>query len=279
MNFRRLRMGLATILGLSPRGFFIPYRYASQISPSDRRVYHHIAASFGAATPDFAAILDIVDSYRAGLLAITAEGEPPHPRWGQDWFPALDAAVLYALVRHHRPARIVEVGSGHSTRFIARALADEAFDAAVTAIDPAPRATITDLPIDVICEPIQCVDPAAIGPLEAGDFLIVDSSHILMPGSDVDIVVNDILPRLPAGVFVHIHDIFLPDPYPQHWAWRGYNEQVAIAAIVDGGRSYAPVFASHYARQVLGQRLAASVINELPSPTGAFDSSLWLKKN
>ena len=279
MNFRRLRMGLATILGLSPRGFFVPYRYAPQISPADRRVYLHLAASFGAATADFAAILDIVDSYRTDLLAITVKGEPPQPRWGQDWFPALDAAVLYALVRHHRPARIVEIGSGHSTRFIARALSDEAIDAAVTAIDPAPRATIADLPIDVIREPIQRVDPAAIGPLEAGDFLIVDSSHILMPGSDVDIVVNDILPQLPAGVFVHIHDIFLPNPYPRDWAWRGYNEQVAIAAIVDGGESYAPVFASHYARQVLGQRLAASVVNELPSPIGALESSLWLRKN
>ena len=204
MNFRRLRMGLATIFGVSPRGFFIPYRYASLISPSDRRTYDHITAIFADAAAEFAALLDIVDSYRTDLLAIDVDGEPPAPRWRQDWFPALDAAVLYALVRHNRPSRIVEIGSGHSTRFIARALADEGLDATVTAIDPAPRATITDLPIDVVRVPIQGADTAAFDALSGGDFLVVDSSHILMPGSDVDIVINDILPRLPTGVFVHI---------------------------------------------------------------------------
>ena len=278
MNFRRLRMGLATVLGLSPRGFFVPYRYAAQISPADRRPHDHAAANFAAARADFDAILDIVDCYRADLLAIAADGEPPGPRWGQDWFSGLDAAVLYALVRHHRPARIVEIGSGHSTRFIVRALADEGVDATVTAIDPAPRAAITDLSIELVREPIQRVDPAMMGPLEAGDFLIVDSSHILMPGSDVDIVINDILPHLPAGVFIHIHDIFLPNPYPENWAWRGYNEQVAIAAMIDAGGCYAPVFASHYFRQTLGRRLAASVVDQLPSPAGATESSLWLRK-
>ena len=279
MNFRRLRMGLATIFGVSPRGFFIPYRYASLISPSDRRTYDHITAIFADAAAEFAALLDIVDSYRTDLLAIDVDGEPPAPRWRQDWFPALDAAVLYALVRHNRPSRIVEIGSGHSTRFIARALADEGIDATVTAIDPAPRATITDLPIDVVRVPIQGADTAAFDALSGGDFLVVDSSHILMPGSDVDIVINDILPRLPTGVFVHIHDVFLPHPYPSEWAWRGYNEQVAIAALVAADNAYTPLFASHFARKNLDQRLAISVVNELPLPEGAIESSLWLTKN
>ena len=49
-----------------------------------------------------------------------------------------------------------------------------------------------------------------------------------MPGSDVDLLLNEVLPQLRPGVLIHLHDIFLPDPYPAGWAWRGYNEQVAV---------------------------------------------------
>ena len=57
-----------------------------------------------------------------------------------------------------------------------------------------------------------------------------NSSHILMPGSDVDILFNRVLPRLPAGALVHIHDIFLPFDYPAIWGWRNYNEQQGVRA-------------------------------------------------
>ena len=35
----------------------------------------------------------------------------------------------------------------------------------------------------------------------------------LLPGSDVDWLFNHLLPTLPAGLRVHIHDVFLPDDY------------------------------------------------------------------
>src|SRR3546814_16899896 len=62
----------------------------------------------------------------AGDLARIAEAKapPPAPRFSQNWFPTLDAVAAYTLVRRHGPARIVEVGSGHSTRFLCRAVAD-----------------------------------------------------------------------------------------------------------------------------------------------------------
>ena len=271
-------MGLATVLGLPARGFFIPYRYAAQISPADRRNYAQISACFAAATPLFGEILDLVDGFRLDLLAIAGNGAPPAPRWHQDWFPALDAAVLYALIRERQPSRIIEIGSGHSTRFAARALADGGIDAALTAIDPAPRADIARLPVTLICEPLQRVELSIFDSLASGDFLVVDSSHILMPGSDVDIIINDILPRLPSGVLVHFHDMFLPDPYPANWAWRAYNEQVAVAALIGNSGLYALMFASNYVRTSFAERLAGSVISDLQSLPGAIESSLWLSK-
>ena len=56
-----------------------------------------------------------------------------------------------------------------------------------------------------------------------------------MPGTDVDMLFNHVLPGLKRGVMVHVHDVFLPDDYPPEWEWRGYNEQLGIATLIQGG--------------------------------------------
>ncbi len=119
-------------------------------------------------------------------------------------------------------------------------------------------------------------DLALFRSLEAGDIAFFDSSHVLWPGSDVDMILNRILPVLKPGVLVHIHDVLLPDPYPPHWAWRGYTEQNALAGWLLGG-AFAPVFASHYAltRMSAADRPAAA---RLPLPEGALETSLWLRR-
>ena len=103
-----------------------------------------------------------------------------------------------------------------------------------------------------------------------------DSSHILWPGTDVDMMLNRILPVLAAGVLVHIHDILLPDPYPPEWDWRGYTEQNGLAGWILGG-GYEAVFASHYALTRMGAA-ARPGLARLALPEGAFETSLWLRR-
>ena len=98
-----------------------------------------------------------------------------------------------------------------------------------------------------------------------------------MPGSDVDWLLNRVLPGLPSGVLVHFHDVFLPDPYPAAWAWRGYNEQQALAPLLHGG-AYECLFASHYVVTRLPDRLARGVLARLPHTAAAPEGSLWLQK-
>ena len=71
-----------------------------------------------------------------------------------------------------------------------------------------------------------------------------------------------VLPTLPAGVLVHIHDIFLPDDYPAEWEWRGYNEQLAAAALLHGG-GYRPIWASHYVATRMAEAVAGSAAGSL----------------
>jgi hypothetical protein len=98
-----------------------------------------------------------------------------------------------------------------------------------------------------------------------------------MPGTDVDRLFLDVLPRLPAGVLVHVHDVTLPDAYPAEWAWRGYNEQLLVGALLQGG-AYVIEFASYYAVRAFAFMLARGVLGELPLAPGARETSLWLRK-
>ncbi|MCH8169273.1 MAG: class I SAM-dependent methyltransferase [Proteobacteria bacterium] len=268
---RRLRMGLATLLG-RPRGFFTPYRYAGAVERPGP--YPAIEAAFRAAEPSFAGVLDEIDAHGERLAGF--DGPPPEPRWGQSWFPRLDGAAAYALVRRHAPGRIIEVGSGHSTRMLVRAAADAGAGTRITCIDPAPRAALRGLEIAWRERVLGVADLALFEALEPGDMAFFDSSHILWPGTDVDMMLNRILPLLAPGVLVHIHDILLPDPYPREWDWRGYTEQNGLAGWILGGGCEA-VFSSHYALTRMGAARRPGIAG-LALPEGAFETSLWLRR-
>jgi predicted O-methyltransferase YrrM len=271
-TWRRLRFGVATLLGREARGFFIPYRYAAGVAPQD---YPALKPLFQAAQERMLGVLDAIEAHAESLGAIQAGPGPA--RFDQGWFPRLDAAAAYALVRRERPGRIVEIGSGHSTRFLARAVQDGGAATAITCIDPAPRATLAQLKVHHVPALLQDADPALIDGLTAGDILFIDSSHVAMPGSDVDRLFLDVLPRLNPGVIVHVHDITLPDAYPPAWTWRGYNEQLLVGALLQGG-AYEILFASHYAARTWPQRMSTGVLGGIPLQPDVPETSLWLRK-
>lgn len=268
-RWRRFALGLPTVLGLKPRGWFIPHRYAPLLPPpGSQPPYPAIERLFEEQAEQFAAVLDAVDARAEALESCRAMFE-------QAWFPSLDAAVAYALVRERKPRHIIEVGSGHSTRLLSRALGGVG---EILAIDPAPRADIADLPgVRVKSSTLQAAPDTVFDSLVQGDLLFIDSSHILMPGSDVDLLLNRVLPRLPSGTLVHIHDIFLPFDYPAIWGWRAYNEQQGVVPLLTSG-AFKPLFSSVWAERRMADRLAASVISRLPRPPDALPASLWLEK-
>ena len=275
--WRRLAMGLATLLSVRPQGFFIPYRHAAGLpAPGTLPAYGSLNATFESRRQAFLDLIKYFNNLNKHFDNI-GKNYPPEPRWDQLWFPRLDAAAAYALVLREQPGRIVEIGSGHSTRFLARAIRDGGLATQLTCVDPEPRAVIDGLDIQVHRQTLHAVAMDIFSDLAPGDFLFVDSSHILMPGSDVDQILNRILPALPAGVFIHFHDIFLPWDYPAEWAWRGYNEQQGVAALIQGG-AYDIIFASRYTITEMREALNASPLAAIPLPTGGFENSLWLRK-
>lgn len=278
--WRSLCYGLDTVTGLDRKGFFIPYARAKSVAKPGR--YDAVSRAYAAAEPAMEQALEALERVGPDLLKIEADAKAPAPRWGQDWFCGLDAAMLYALIRARAPKRIIEIGCGHSTRFACRAIQDGgaiqdgALQTQFIAIDPQPRADLGGLDIRFERTTLQQADLALFEALDAGDLLFVDSSHILMPGTDVELVLTEILPRLPVGTLVHFHDMFLPEPYPDSWEWRGYNEQSAVAGLLLTGR-WRVIFASHYAASRYRDRLAAGPLGQLPPAPGPT-TSLWLEK-
>ena len=42
------------------------------------------------------------------------------------------------------------------------------------------------------------------------DLLFIDWTHAVKPGSEVNDLIHEVLPRLRPGVWVHVHDIYFP---------------------------------------------------------------------
>jgi predicted O-methyltransferase YrrM len=151
---------------------------------------------------------------------------------GNGYFESCDAEVAYCMVRHWKPRHILEIGSGYSSRIMAAALrANMERDGVVgelISIDPQPERVpsngLGDL-VSVIAKPVQYLETRLFATLQPDDILFIDSSHVVGVGSDVTRVYLQILPALPPGVLVHVHDIFLPYDYPRDavlrnlWFW------------------------------------------------------------
>lgn len=185
-----------------------------------------------------------------------------------------DADLLWHVVRANRPSTIVEVGSGYSTHIIASA----GTAARHVAIDPQPRTDISGLGVEVIRRPVQEVDLALFRELGEGDILFIDSSHVIRPRGDVLHLYLTVLPLLPPGVLVHVHDIFTPWDYPSHWVdreMRLWDEQYLLEGMLSSGGRYGPVLSAHALwreRRPEMERACPSTIGRNLAP-----SSFWFK--
>jgi hypothetical protein len=154
-------------------------------------------------------------------------------------YMAVDAHLYYALVRHLKPNRIIEIGSGQSTRLAAAAARRNAADGnpcRITAIEPFPPDSLRALSpeVDIVVAKLQAVDRTIFDTLGDNDILFIDSTHVLREGNDVQAIYLEILPRLRNGVHVHVHDISLPERYPEEYFKQGlfWNEQHLLQAFL-----------------------------------------------
>jgi hypothetical protein len=82
--------------------------------------------------------------------------------------------------------------------------------------------------------------------------------------SDVTVFFLDVLPRIPPGVIIGVHDIFIPDDYPAEWASRYYNEQYVLATYLLGARKKIRIlFGAYYQCKLEKSRTALAEAQRL----------------
>lgn len=165
--------------------------------------------------------------------------------WRNHFIPALDGLSLMRAALA-AGSTYLEIGSGNSTLFARAALLHENKATRIVSIDPMPRADIDAICDEVIRSPLEEVDLSLFDRLQPGDTLFVDNSHRSFMNSDVTVFMLDVLPRIPAGVLVGIHDIFLPYDYFDTWADRGYNEQYLLACYLLANPHYFELELANY---------------------------------
>jgi glycosyltransferase involved in cell wall biosynthesis len=151
-----------------------------------------------------------------------------------------DAEALYCMVRHIKPRTIVEVGCGQSTVVAHFAIEDakaqdSQYSCRQICFEPYENPWLEDLGVEVKRELIEKSDLSLFRSLCPGDIVFIDSSHALRPMGDVEFEFLHILPNLPKGVIVQVHDIFSPRDYPAQWLnveRRFWNEQYLLEAFL-----------------------------------------------
>lgn len=195
---------------------------------------------------------NLAAAYGAELAALAAkpEAEGGFP-FQNEYFSFLDAAVYYALIRHLKPARVLEIGCGFSTRIADKALKAnraEGSPGRLVCIEPYPQPRLTEfkLEIELVQKKVEEVPLEFFQELSANDILFIDSSHVVKFQSDVCCEFLDILPSVRPGVWVHVHDIFFPTDYPVRWLVDrriAFNEQYLLEAFLAFNASFKPTAA------------------------------------
>jgi predicted O-methyltransferase YrrM len=200
-------------------------------------------------------------------------------------FPLLDAVVLQAMLQHLRPRRMIEVGAGYSSTVTAR-VNREVLDGQLhfTCIDPYPPpwlmpevgGGITAMRV----EEIQQTPLEVFSELEQNDILFIDTSHTVKTGGDVPWLFGEVIPRLKAGVVVHVHDAFLPGDYPAHWVLeegRGWNEAYLLHAFLSFNAEFQVLFGVQYMAYHHAE-LLASTFKQVDHVAPYLGGSLWFQR-
>lgn len=180
-------------------------------------------------------------------------------------FDAGDAEYWYQLIRHFKPSRIYEIGSGNSTLMAKKAIDknhedDSSYECEHICVEPYEVPWLEDIGVKVIREKVEDLDAGFFSELQENDVLFIDSSHIIRPQGDVLFEYLELLPTLNSGVIVHVHDIFSPKNYPKRWLEENvffWNEQYLLEAFLINNSGWKIIGALNFLRHNHFEKLKA----------------------
>jgi hypothetical protein len=212
---------------------------------------------------------------------------------GEPGFGSVDGDFLFAFIHSIRPPKIVQVGCGVSTAIMLEAASEAGYQPEVVCVEPFPTPYLKDAAragkIRLIEQKAQVVPLETLTDLGNDGFLFVDSTHAVMPGSEVNRLVLEVMPRLKTGDWVHFHDIYFPYTYQ-----RGLlddelffsNESALLHAFLINNSAYTVRASLSMLHHADSSRLHGSLPNYRPAPhrdglrlssEGDFPGSIYLQ--
>ena len=207
--------------------------------------------------------------------------------FANDYFAGFDACLYYALIRDLKPRRIIEIGAGYSTQIAALALQrnrESSEPADLICIEPYPAARLNRAAGDIrlITEPVERVPLEHFTALRANDILFIDSTHTVKFDGDVYHELLSIVPRLQAGVWVQVHDVFWPGDYPAQWLIEqriAFNEQYLLEAFLAFNSAFSVTAANYWLATEYPDEVAALVPESAERTPETGGASLWMRRN
>lgn len=210
---------------------------------------------------------------------------------GEVGFGEIEAEYLYCFVRAHRPQKILQIGCGVSTAVMVAGATDAGYVPRIECVEPYPSAYLKRLAKEGVIElksiRAEVMNPVEACELSAGDVLFIDSTHAVRAGSEVNLIIHEMLPRIAAGVHVHFHDIYFPYDYHRSILTELFFplESTLLYAFLEGNSRFSirvSMSMLHYAQP---EALRAVFPRYLPQASrdglkmednGHFPSSTWL---
>jgi len=256
-------------------------RYQQNL-PINQHIQSNLEQNFDNYKRYIPSVLTYLDTFKS--IPVALPGESHSVYWKNNYLPGLDLVFLYTLVREQKPAKIIEIGSGHSTAVMRRAIQDGQLSTQITCIDPQPRRKLSQLADVVLPMALENLTGFQIfNQLKPGDILFFDGSHLALPNSDVTVFFMEILPRLAPGVFIQIHDIYLPFDYPEDMVSRGYNEQYVLAQLLQFGwpGKMEVLFPAYWMsrQEIFQNEMDAGLWQYLPAQIEKHGGSFWFTIN
>jgi predicted O-methyltransferase YrrM len=214
----------------------------------------------------------------------------PFPATAQDgfryhfentYYSYTDAFILYSFLRHFKPKKVIEVGSGFSSALMLDTKDHFKLETSITFIEPYPdrlNSLISNKDragYKIIKSRIQDVDLSEFKNLSKGDILFIDSTHVSKTGSDVNYLIFEVFPVLEPGVFIHVHDVFTSFEYPKSWVYegRGWNEDYILRAFLMNNNKYKIKIFSHFL-----QTHFKDIFNSMPLLKKNEGANIWIEK-
>ncbi len=171
------------------------------------------------------------------------------------YFSYSDGVILFCMLSHFKPRKIIEIGAGFSTACMLDTLdlttvkTDiHCYTIQADKLDELTKFCPENVQLNIEVKDIREVPLESFKCLVGGDILFVDSSHVSKYNSDLNQILFKILPILNSNVFIHFHDIFKNFEYPEAWLDEGiyWNEQYLLRAFLQNNSDYEIIIYSDY---------------------------------